>query len=50
MNTQILAHIGMQLHYIVKMMKLFISTVLDFNIFLKKLENSLNVKTSKQTF
>ena len=45
---QMLVHIG--LLYIVKMIKLFASIVLELNIFLKKLKNLLEVKISKQLF
>ena len=45
---QMLVHI--RLFYFVEKMKLFISIVLELNIFLKKLKNLLEIKTSKQTF
>ena len=48
MNMQMLVHI--RLFYFVEKMKLFISIVLELNIFLKKLKNLLEIKTSKQIF
>ena len=46
MQTQ--AHIG--LLYFVKEVKLFISIVLVLNVLVKKLKNSLGIKTSKVKF
>ena len=48
MNMQMLVHIG--LLYFVKEVKLFISIVLVLNVLVKKLKNSLGIKTSKVKF
>ena len=48
MNMQMLVHIG--LLYFVTEMRLFISIVLVFNMFLKKLKSLLRIKTQKLTF
>ena len=47
-NMQMLVRI--RLIYFVKKVKLFISTVLVPNMFLKKLKNLSEIKTPKQTF
>ena len=48
MNMQMLVHIG--LLYFVEKLKLFILIILVLSMFLKKLKNSLEIKTQKQTY